>query len=57
MRGGVEKLRRYPPDYHGIGVAGLLRTLEPWLDRLARQQPLDSLPFPTIRPASTEAMC
>jgi predicted metal-dependent hydrolase len=50
LRAGVEKLRRNPPDYHGIDVAGLLRALEPWLDRLARQQSLDGLALPTIEP-------
>jgi hypothetical protein len=54
LRGGAEKLGGYPSDYHGIDVAGLLRALQPWLERLARQQPLDDLPLPAIEPARTE---
>lgn len=54
MRAGVDKLRRYPSDYHGIDVAALLAALAPWLDRLARQQSLNELPLPAIEPARTE---
>lgn len=49
MRRGVKKLERYPPTYHGINLAGLLAALAPWLESLARQQPTDELPLPTIR--------
>jgi hypothetical protein len=49
MRAGAEKLRRYPPDYHGIDVGGLLAQLDPWLLRLHNRQSLEGLPLPTIR--------
>jgi hypothetical protein len=49
LRQGVEKLRRYPPDWHGVDLAGLLAALNPWLDFLAAGLPTDSLPLPTIR--------
>ena len=55
MRAGVEKLRGYPPDYHGIDVGGLLWALGPWLERLARREALDQLPLPTIARAQTDA--
>lgn len=48
MRAGAEKLRRYPPDHHGVDVAGLLAALVPWLDRLRGREALDDLPVPTI---------
>ena len=48
---GVEKLRRYPPLYHGLDLAGFLTALAPWLDRLERQQPCDDLSLPTIKTA------
>lgn len=47
---GAEKLRRYPPVYHGLDLAGLLTALASWLDRLERQQPADDLLLPTIHP-------
>src|SRR3990167_8277106 len=36
---GAEKLRRYPPDSHGLDVAGLLRALEPSLAHLPNPPP------------------
>lgn len=51
LRAGAEKLRRYPPDSHGLDVAGLLAGVEPWLERLARRDPLEGLSLPTIQPA------
>lgn len=48
LRAGADKLRRYPPHYHGINLATLLAALAPWLDHLERQQPLDNLTVPTI---------
>lgn len=51
VRAGAEKLRRFPPGYHGIDVAGLLAALAPWLERLERGEALDCLALPTIQPA------
>jgi len=48
---GAEKLRRYPPDSHGLDVAGLLRALEPWLAHLAAHGPTDDPPLPLLRPS------
>ncbi|MFQ5776920.1 MAG: DUF309 domain-containing protein [Terriglobia bacterium] len=50
LRRGVAKLRRYPPDAHGIDLAGLLAALAPWLDHLQRGQVADEPPLPAIRP-------
>ena len=49
LQAGAEKLRRYPPTYRGIDVAGLLAALTPWLECLEHQQTADELPLPTIR--------
>lgn len=49
LAAGTEKLRRYPPDSHGVDLAGLLAQLDPWLLRLHNRQPLDDLPLPTLR--------
>ena len=51
LRQGVEKLRRCPPDSHGLDLAALLAALNPWLDFLAAGLPTDALPLPTIRSA------
>ena len=48
LRAGVEKLRRYPPTYHGVDLTTLLAGLTPWLDALERRQPTDHLRVPTI---------
>ncbi len=48
LRAGVEKLRRYPPTYHGVDLAALLAALDPWLDCLERSQPTDHLTVPAI---------
>ena len=55
LEAGAEKLRLYPPDYQGLDVAGLLRALEPWLERLARREGLNTLPLPTIKRTPTDA--
>jgi len=55
MAAGAEKLRRYPPDCHGLDVAGLLAQLDPWRLRLHQCQPLDALPLPIIQWARTPA--
>jgi hypothetical protein len=49
LRQGVTKLRRCPPDSHGVDLAALLAALNPWLDFLAAGLPTDALPLPTIR--------
>jgi hypothetical protein len=49
LRQGVEKLRRYPPDSHGLDLAALLTALKPWLDHLGCGLPTDHLPLPAIR--------
>lgn len=51
LRRGMAKLHRYPPDAHGIDLAGLLAALAPWPDRLQRGQVADEPPLPTIRAA------
>ncbi|MBI4467223.1 MAG: DUF309 domain-containing protein [Acidobacteria bacterium] len=51
LRAGAEKLRRYPPDSHGIDLTGLLGQLVPWLEHLQQGLAADDLPLPTIRPA------
>ena len=48
---GVEKLCRYPPSYLGVDLAALLAALEPWLDRVARREPLENLRLPAIETA------
>jgi len=55
LRAGVEKLRRYPPDYHGLDLAALLEQLGPWFECLENKQPLGALPLPTIQRDRTEA--
>lgn len=50
VRAGAEKLRRFPPAYQGIDVAGLLAALAPWLERLEQGESLDVLALPTIQP-------
>jgi len=52
LRQGVEKLCRFPPDSHGLDLAGFLAALNPWLDLLAAGLPTDHLPLPTIRTES-----
>ena len=49
LRQGVEKLRRYPADSHGLDLGALLAALNPWLDHLASGLPTDHLPLPIIR--------
>ena len=49
LRAGVEKLRRYPPAYHGVDLAALLAALDPWLDAVVRRQPTHDLLLPTIK--------
>jgi len=51
LRQGAEKLRRCPPDSHGLDLGGFLAALNPWLDHLASSLPTDHLPLPTIHPA------
>lgn len=51
MTAGVEKLRRCPPDSHGLDLAAFLAALNPWLDHLASGLPTDHLPLPAIRSA------
>ncbi len=51
LRAGVEKLRRYPPRYHGVDLAALLAALDPWLDALTRREPLEKLRLPVIETA------
>ncbi len=52
LRAGVEKLRHYPPTYHGVDLTALLAALDPWLDRLTRREPAADLPLPSIKPPS-----
>jgi predicted metal-dependent hydrolase len=55
LRAGVEKLRRFPPVYHGLDLAALLAQLQPWFEHLENNRPLDALPLPTLRRDLTEA--
>ena len=49
LRAGAEKLRRYPPDYHGLDLAAILAQLQPWFECLANNGPLEALPLPKIQ--------
>ena len=55
LRAGVEKLRRYPPDYHGLDLAALLVQLQPWFECLANDQPLEALSLPKIQKDQKQA--
>jgi hypothetical protein len=49
LSAGAEKLRRFPPDSHGLDLGGLFLQLQPWFERLESGQPLEALPLPKIR--------
>jgi len=49
LRGGVEKLRRFPPDHCGLNLAALMTALDPWLECLAKELPLEALALPSIQ--------
>lgn len=55
LRAGVEKLRRFPPVYHGLDLAALLIELQPWFECLETNQPPGALPLPRIQRDRTEA--
>ena len=55
LRAGVEKLCRFPPDYHSLDLAALLVQLQPWFECLENNQPLAALPLPTIQRDLKEA--
>lgn len=56
LRAGAEKLRRFPPTYHGLDLAALLVELQPWFECLANGRPLAALPLPAIQRDQTEAV-
>jgi hypothetical protein len=49
LRAGTAKLRRFPPTYHGVDLAGLLSDLNLWLDTSEQRQPTEHLPIPSIK--------
>ena len=48
LRAGVEKLRRYPPTFHGVDLAAMLTSLTPWLIALEHGRTTNHLQFPRI---------
>lgn len=55
LRAGAEKLRQFPPDYHGLDLAALLVELGPWFECLENKGPLEAVPLPRLQWDSREA--